>query len=166
MKLNSKKTFNVCCFDLETTNLSADYGVILCAAASSGLQKPSVYSQRQLSPDWHSSALNDKGVCIALLKQLAEADFWVAHNGANFDIPFLYTRAAHWKLPTPPKKAILDPVIVSRRHFRLSGNGLESLAKYFSLPRKTPLSSHTWLAAGPIPEKGPSETSVDRVSLR
>ena len=145
--MKKQRTFNVCCFDLETTNLSADYGVILCAATSGGKGVPTVFSQRKLSPDWSRSSHNDKEVCQQLIAELAQADFWVAHNGANFDIPFLYTRAAHWGLPTPPKKAILDPVIVARRHFRLSGNGLESLAKYFKLPRKTPLSSHVWMAA-------------------
>ena len=143
----SKKSFNVCCFDLETTNLSADYGVILCAATSTGQAQPKLFTQRFLSPEWNYSSANDKEVCEALVADLSTADFWVAHNGANFDIPFLYTRCAHWGIRPPAKKAILDPVIVARRHFRLSGNGLESLAKYFQIPRKTPLSSHIWLAA-------------------
>jgi uncharacterized protein YprB with RNaseH-like and TPR domain len=142
-----KAGFRCLCLDIETTNLNADYGVVLCAAMSRSVGRIQVLSQRTLNPDWGTSSLNDRPVLERLLAEMAQADFWIAHNGAAFDLPFLYARAAYWGLPTPPKRALLDPVVVSRRHYRLSGNSLENLAKYFNLPPKTPLLPNDWMSA-------------------
>jgi len=148
VKAQRSRSFNMACFDIETTNLTADYGVVLCGVVANSLtHKTQLHSQRLLNKRWDTRADDDREVVKAIFEDLDRADFWVAHNGANFDIPFLFTRAAYWGLPTPKKRAILDPVIVSRRHFRLSGNSLHALSKAFNLPRKTELDPNTWRRA-------------------
>ncbi|MBI2804670.1 MAG: ribonuclease H-like domain-containing protein [Planctomycetes bacterium] len=147
MRAKKRGAYSFCAFDLETTNLSADFGVVLCGVTQIGGEPYALHSQRELSPMWHSRSDRDFEVVQALLHELGRADFWIAHNGANFDIPFLQTRAAKWGLAFPPTRPLLDPVILSRRKFRLSSNRLETLARVFNCPPKTPLHPGDWLAA-------------------
>jgi DNA polymerase elongation subunit (family B) len=105
----SKRTFRVIAFDIETTNLSADYGCVLCAAASSGHGKPHLFSQRTLGGQWPARSDADGPVIAALFAVLDTADFWVAHNGANFDLPFLFTRAARLGIKAPTRRALASP---------------------------------------------------------
>jgi uncharacterized protein YprB with RNaseH-like and TPR domain len=144
-KLNN--TFNVVCFDFETTDWNANFGAVLCACVGSRKEGIRTYRQGHCSPDWIASSHNDRRVVELTLKALAEGDFWCAHNGAAFDVPFLYTRAAYWGLPVPQKRALVDPCVVSRRHFRLHSNSLAALADFFGLPPKTPLDGQDWTMA-------------------
>lgn len=46
------KQITCCCFDLETTNLAADFGVILCGVVKGAGEKPAIFRADQLNKDW------------------------------------------------------------------------------------------------------------------
>jgi uncharacterized protein YprB with RNaseH-like and TPR domain len=135
-------------FDLETSSLNADFGVILCAAVwNSSEKKIKLLTQRLLSPKWGWSSHFDYPVVRALLEELDAADFWVAHNGRSFDVPFLNTRAAHWNLPAIEPRLILDPCIAARRLYRMSSNSLAALTKFLVGGQKSAVEPHDWQMA-------------------
>jgi len=75
-------------FDIETTDLSAVSGFILCAVIKEVGKKPTVlrYDRFRDKPGREIKLLK------AILSELSKYDILVGHNIANFDIPFIKTR--------------------------------------------------------------------------
>jgi hypothetical protein len=92
-------------FDIETSHLCADFGVILCAAVKPHIKgaKPEVFRGDELNPDWDTKRSNDKPVVRSLLDALNDYDVLIAHNGLKFDLPFIRTRLAKWNLKPLPE---------------------------------------------------------------
>jgi len=135
----------ICVFDLETSNLKANFGVVLC-----GVYKPIDGKCRVLRLDNFTDKWSeDRELVGALIAELSAPLVLVAHNGVRFDRPFLNARAARWGLsPLNPRGRIIDPVVVARRHFAMSWNGLESLSVFLQTEhRKHPVDGQLWLRA-------------------
>jgi DNA polymerase III epsilon subunit-like protein len=135
-------------FDLETTSLTADFGVVLCAAIKVNDGKTKVLRQDYINPDFERDRANDRDLVVAIWNELHQADWLIAHNGLGFDLPFLNTRLAHWGCTPLPPKRLIDPVRIARRKLLLSSNRLDSIAALTPRgPRKLPLDAHTWTQA-------------------
>jgi uncharacterized protein YprB with RNaseH-like and TPR domain len=132
-------------FDLETSSLKANFGVVLC-----GVLKPIGGKCRALRlDDFTDKWSEDRDLVATLIDELSITLIPVAHNGVRFDRPFLNARAARWALPPlNPRGRIIDPVTVARRHFAMSWNGLESLSVFLQTKhRKHPVDGGLWLRA-------------------
>lgn len=145
----SKRTGQVscCCFDLETTNLSADFGVVLCGVVKPGHGKPIVFRADKLNPKWDTARDDDSAVVKAIVAELSKHDIWVAHNGAKFDVPFLRTRLLRWGLEQLPNAKLIDPVWLARNKLRMSFNSLGQVANLLSCNTKTEVRPDQWLRA-------------------
>lgn len=138
------------CFDLETSSLSGDRGVILCAVVKSSIdKKKNVYRIDQTSDQWSKGRRgDDKRLTSLIIKDLARHDIIAAHNGQRFDVPFLRTRAAHWGLPAVPNFKMVDPLQIAWRKFRLDSNSLGRIADHAGVKEhKTPLDFSIWMDA-------------------
>lgn len=138
-----------CVFDLETTNLNADFGVVLCGVVKPAFAPPKIFRADKLNPDWKRSRSDDSAVIEAIADELTKYDILIAHNGARFDLPFLRTRLAKHKLPPFPNTIkLVDPVWVARNKLKLSYNSLEQLIDFLGITeKKTPVSGDQWLSA-------------------
>ena len=132
-------------FDLETSSLKANFGVVLC-----GVVKPiggefRVFRLDNFTDKWS----NDSPLVETLINELSSPLVLVAHNGVRFDRPFLNARATRWDIPPlTPRGRIIDPVVLARKHFAMSWNGLESLSVFLQTEhRKSPVDGELWLRA-------------------
>jgi hypothetical protein len=75
------KQVSCCVFDLETTNLSADFGVILCGVVKPSVGRVKIFRADRLSPTWPRRRSDDSRVVGAIVAELSNYDIWVAHNG-------------------------------------------------------------------------------------
>lgn len=135
------------CFDLETSSLNADFGIVLCAVVKPGGGSPIILRGDHLNPGWQAGRSNDRELVRQIALELAEYDILVAHNGKRFDIPFLQTRLARWGLPALPKLKLVDPVLLSRNNYKMSSNSLRRLLDMFGLNQKTEVEGDMWLRA-------------------
>lgn len=135
------------CFDLETTNLSADFGVVLCGVVLPAGGKPRVFRADKLNPKWDRCRSDDSAVVNAIVAELAQYDIWVAHNGARFDVPFLRTRLLKCKGEPLPTRKLIDPVWLARNKLKMSFNSLAAIAKHLGVNSKTDVDPDQWLAA-------------------
>lgn len=138
--------------DLETSDLEADRGVILCASYESSEQPDEIKTLRNdvvNARDWKRGVRgHDKEMVYQISKLVRAHDVIVAHNGASFDLPFLRTRALRWGLKPLHEPKIVDPLRIALRKFRLRYNRLGSLSAYLGIPdRKTPLDLAVWTDA-------------------
>jgi uncharacterized protein YprB with RNaseH-like and TPR domain len=142
---------DVLVLDLETTDLEADRGVILCCSYESSKEPGVVRTLRQdrLNPQWRKGDRgNDKALVKAIMKLVGEHDVIVAHNGTRFDLPMLRTRALRWHLPPLKDVKIVDPCSIAWRKFRLRTNRLGAVADFLGIKdKKTPLDMSVWAAA-------------------
>jgi uncharacterized protein YprB with RNaseH-like and TPR domain len=136
-----------CCFDLETTNLCADFGVVLCGVVKPAHGKPLVFRADQLNKNWKTGRSDDSAVVKAIVDELSSHDIWVAHNGARFDVPFLRTRLLRWGLGALPSAKLIDPVFLARNKLRMSFNSLSQVANLLGCNNKTEVQPEVWLKA-------------------
>lgn len=137
-------------FDLETSDLSGDRGIILCGVIKSSTNdKLHVIRSDETNPGWKAGKRgNDKNTVRHLIRILSDHDVLVAHNGTRFDLPFLRTRAIRWGLPRLPDIKIVDPLSIAWRKLRLASNSLGRVADHAGVKdRKTPLDMSLWMAA-------------------
>lgn len=138
--------------DLETTDLAADRGVILCASYESSEQPGKIHTIRQddpeINPDWETKRSNDRELVKQLNQLVRDHDVIVAHNGSRFDIPFLRTRSLRWRLAPVKDVKLVDPLQIAWRKFRLRSNSLGAVADHLGIEdRKTPLDLSVWASA-------------------
>src|ERR1700686_4347153 len=126
-----------CVFDLETTNLSADFGVILCGVIKPANAEARVFRAGRLNRSWHKRRSDDRAVLRGIVKELEQYDIWVAHNGQRFDVPFLRTRLLAYGLDPLPAKKLIDPVLLARNKLRMSFNSLDQVANHLGVNSKT-----------------------------
>lgn len=136
-----------CAFDLETSNLSADFGVILCGAVKPAHGRVKVFRADHLNPRWATCRSDDSAVVRAIVNELEKYDIWVAHNGARFDVPFLRTRLLKHGMPPLPSKKLIDPVLLARNKLRMSFNSLDKVASHLGCNSKTTVEPDKWLQA-------------------
>ncbi len=138
--------------DLETTDLDADRGVILCACYESSEEPGEVKTLRNdvvNADDWKAGKRgNDKEITKQIRELVEDHDVIVAHNGARFDLPFLRTRALRWRLRPVREVKTVDPLQIAWRKFRLRSNRLGALADHLGIEdKKTPLDLSVWADA-------------------
>lgn len=138
--------------DLETTDLNADRGVILCASYESSTDPGKVRTIRQddpeINPDWECKRSYDRELVKRVNALVREHDVIVAHNGNKFDIPFLRTRALRWRLAPVKDVKLVDPLRIAWNKFRLRSNSLGAISDYLGIEaKKTPLDLSVWASA-------------------
>ena len=112
-------------FDIETSNLNADYGIILAYCIKPEGEENIL--QRVISPSELKTVFDEKVVkqCVADLKQF---DRVVTHYGSRFDLKFIRTRAIVHKIPFLHYQDLLhtDTYYIVRNKFKLHSNRLEN----------------------------------------
>jgi len=134
-------------FDLETTNLSANWmGVIICGVVKPWGGKLKVFRGDDY-PNWKNNRSNDEAICTAIFQELKKYRIWIAHNGVNYDIAYLRTRLGKYGI-SMEQPLNIDPVIALRKYYRLNYNSLERAGRHFGFKDyKTHLDEDTWMQA-------------------
>lgn len=124
-------TGKVLVFDLETSDLSANRGFIICASAKWVGQRRIHKWMIGDTPGYGEtprSYYDDSAIVSALVALCNSAEAVVAHYGRKFDVPYLNTRAVASGLrPTAPL-TVIDPWDTARKELRLARNDLGSVA--------------------------------------
>lgn len=138
-------------FDLETTTLHANTGILLCAVIRhyDSEDAPIIIRADQFST-WEHNRSNPRLIVCKVLKELDKFDMFVAHNGQRFDKPMLVSWAIKYnKKPLLRFAKFIDPVLLARRHMRLARNSLHELIRFLNVPEdKTAIEFDHWLRAG------------------
>lgn len=135
-------------WDIEATNLNADFGVILSVSVKDlGQSKIRNYNIGQYK-SFDKDRTNDKALLEEAYKDLADADMWVTWFGTYYDIPMFNTRLIEHKLDPLPKVAHVDGWMIARKKMKLHSNRLASVQNFLDLEEeKTPLKGPIWIRA-------------------
>lgn len=137
-------------WDIEASDLSANWGTIFCIGYKIQGEKAECISITDF-PGWDREPWNDKRVLEAFVKVLSREDLGaeVTHYGTNYDIPFVQARMTYHGLGVFPLLAHVDTFYVAKSKLAIKGKSLGSIAEFVGTRfKKTPLSPETWRKAG------------------
>lgn len=133
-------------WDIESTNLNATFGTILCIGYK-WIDKPKVHVPTILEHS-KNGMLDDRGLVEEFARVYNEADYTTAHYGVRFDLPMIKTKLLKYGLPPLPPKPLIDTWWVARRELRLHSNRLATIAEFLGVKHaKTPIIFDDWLKA-------------------
>ncbi len=137
-------------WDIEATNLSANFGTVLCIGYKwLGEDKTHMISVRDFKTRFKKDPTDDYMVLKEFAKVANEADVWVYHYGRRFDKPYVNTKLLMHGLPTLLDVQDIDTWWYARHKLKLNNNRLDTVQKAFNLPdSKTPLDGPLWRRAG------------------
>ena len=134
-------------FDIEASNLSADFGIILCVGFKEvGGAPPEVYNILDYTKDGDLIKA-EKRLLRDVSIRLLDSDVWLTHYGTWYDIPFINSRLLYHKLPIlPPNYAHLDTWKISRNRLKLRNNRLITISEFLgTADEKNAIKPEQWL---------------------
>jgi len=136
--------------DGEMSNLSADYGQLLCwchCEYDPIKDRPGKLTTFTLH-DYRGKRWDDLSLAKEITTALQQYDLIVSWNGIKFDLPFLNTRLQYWKQREAKVKRHKDLLYTARYKLRLSNNKLDTVARYLGCSvEKTSVDPARWTMA-------------------
>jgi len=135
-------------FDIETTNLKADFGNMLCIGYK-WYGKPRVYVPSIMDYEgWESDVTDDSSLVADFLRVYEEADMVVSYFGKGFDNKFLNAKLLEYQLGILPNTPHVDLYFTVKANLALSRKSLQNVGYHLSLSNeKTPVEGKIWRQA-------------------
>jgi len=146
MAIPTRTMLDFVSFDLETTNLTADFSIIMCACIKPFGQDAIVF-RGDSYPTWRENRSNDQPIVVDITNELSKHAVVLTHYGTNFDIRYLRGKLARYGLPNLPPMFGVDTYQVAKQNFKVSRRRLETLGEYFQLGEKSGVKGNLWLDA-------------------
>lgn len=136
---------NILLWDIETTNLEATFGTILCIGWKwLGGERVHIHSLFDDGKDH----LDDHTLVKKFAQVFDKADIHVTWYGDRFDLPFVRSKLIKYGEPPLPPKPHLDLWKTARYRFKLHSNRLAVWQEYLECKQsKTPIRYDDWLKA-------------------
>lgn len=133
--------------DIETSNLDANYGIIITYCILD--KDTNELIARKINPDDIRKGISDKNLCQLLIKDLLKFDVIKGYYSTRFDIPFMRSRCLKWKLPFPVYKTIQhkDIYYMVKRLLKLNRNSLDIATNFLGIKGKNHVSGDKWQEA-------------------
>lgn len=136
-------------WDLETTDLKAFMGRLLCCSIADSWGN---VTTRRATDFPQQSALDDSGLAEWVRDTLETYDVLVSWNGFMFDHGFLAARLLRWGKRPMGRKMAVDPMWKARQgrySARIGGSSLATVSKFFRTnDTKSEISWEQWSLAG------------------
>jgi uncharacterized protein YprB with RNaseH-like and TPR domain len=148
-------------WDGEMTNLSADFGTVVCVGFKEvGTKKvhvPSILDFNDICDCCGkvTKPQDDKPLLKHVSKILNDADAWVVHYGQRFDVPFVNSRLLFHGLPPLRPVPLIDTWRIARNHLKLHNNRLATIQEFLGTQdEKNAIKGPQWQAAAGGDVKG------------
>lgn len=148
------------CFDIETSNLKADFSILMVACI-----KP--YGQEAITfraddyPEWTSDRANDSKITKDIAKELRKHAIVIGHYSQKFDLPYFRAKMVkHGLEPLPPMFGI-DTWRIAKNNFQVSSRRLQNLVRFFDIGEKGQVDGELWMRAAYNGDKESMDEIVD-----
>ena len=136
---------NIAYFDIEVTDLKAEWGFVLSWCLKYRDDPNVRYSIVTKEEIWNYDF--DKRVIKELLEELNNVDILVTYYGTRFDIPYVRSRSLYHGFDFPKYGSIYhwDLYYKVRYGMALSRNSLDNSTTFLGIEGKTPIDKQYWL---------------------
>lgn len=133
--------------DIETSNLDANYGMIITYCILDGDTDEIIENVIDIN-DVRKGDF-DKHFCKQLIKDILKFDVLKGYWSTGFDIPYIRSRCLKWNLNFPIYKSInhKDIYYMVKRLLKLNRNSLEAATKFFGIKGKDHVKADIWMQA-------------------
>lgn len=136
-----EETHKLASWDIETTQLNADLGSVLCASVKPYGKKPYTFKVKAVG--------NDIKVVRDLKDALEEYECWLTYYGKGFDVPFVNTRLLKWGYPPIESRHHVDLFFSLKANTKMSSKGLGRFASMLgTTDQKMGVSQNVWSEMG------------------
>jgi len=146
------------CFDIETSNLNADFSILLTACIKPYGQETIVF-RADSYPEWEHERANDYKITKAIAEELRKHAIVIGHFGSGFDVPFMRAKMVKHGLEPLPQMFGIDSWRIAKNNFKVSSRSLKNLAQFFDIGEKEPVEGGLWMKAA----YNGSREAMDRV---
>jgi uncharacterized protein YprB with RNaseH-like and TPR domain len=149
-------------YDIETTDLKALFGHILCCSFYDGLTGEVTTFRLDEKPYRGRSKIDDGKLAVAIRDHLEKYKLIVGHNSKMFDLPFINARLARiGERPVEVGWHMDTRWYLNSTSMRIGSAKLDNAQKFFKLDdEKTPISWETWALAGTLDREAMDEVVV------
>lgn len=133
-------------FDLETTNLTANFSILLTASIKP-FGKETIVFRADEYPAWKTNRADDKAIVSAVAEELKKHAVIMTHYGTGFDIPYFRAKMVKHGLPPLPPMFGLDTYAIAKANFKIHSRRLAALGDYFNIGQKSGVECPLWLEA-------------------
>jgi len=145
---NERDRAKILFYDIEATNLSANFGYVICIGYKWQHEKKAHIISLTDFPRFKKDVTDDSEVLKAFSKVFNEADIAIHHYGDRFDLPYLQTRLLIHRLPLLSEPATIDTWRTLKYRLKLTSNRLATaIATFATKTQKTPLTGPIWVKA-------------------
>jgi len=135
-------------FDLECSNLDADFGRILCGCIRDLKTQKTITLSCEGFDSYKSQPWDDKLLCEAIRNELEKYDIIVTWYGKLFDVRFLQARLAIHESEELKKIKHIDLYYQAKMKLKFASNRLDNVARVLKLTeQKTRLDPDIWVKA-------------------
>ena len=139
-------------YDIEASNLSADFGIVLCVGfleVGANPKTAEVYNILDYTGKDNDLIKAEKRLLVDVSARLLDSDVWLTHYGTWYDNVFVNTRLLYHKLPVLPANfAHLDTWKISRNRLKLRNNRLATISEFLGTnAEKDAIKPEQWLRA-------------------
>src|SRR3990167_11468304 len=128
-------SMNILAYDIEASNLSADFGIILTFGSKTvGKGRPAVLNILDYTDSSGDLLKAEKRLLKDITEAMLSADVWLGHYAIYYDLPFINTRLLYHGLPVLPANfAQIDTWRISRNRLKLRNNRLATIQQFLKL---------------------------------
>lgn len=137
-------------FDIEASNLNADFGVILTFGSKIvGEGKPEILRIDDYFNETRDILTAERKLLKVVYQRMLDSDCWLGHYSRFFDVPFINSRLLYYGMKTlPANYAHIDTWRVARNHLKLRNNRLHTIQEFLQLEdEKNPIVAERWIRA-------------------
>jgi len=130
-----------CFWDIETTHLKSNFGIILCAGIKPLEEKPIMLSKGRHGSD-------DRELVTKIAETLEKYDVLVSYYGLNFDLKFLNSRLMKWgQEPLRPTIYHIDMYRAVRKVINTHSRRLATVTQFLGIEGKDSVEPDLWQQA-------------------
>lgn len=141
-----RRMANIVSWDLETSNLNANIGFIICGGWKTLGRKVTMRSIDNY-PLFKYDPTDDSEIVEHLREDLAKADMWVTWFGTHFDIPYMQSKLLEHGMKPLPEVPHVDGWKIARYKLKLTSNRLATVTGFLGLEDKTKVDFKVWRRA-------------------
>jgi len=134
------------CFDIETSNLTADFSILMTACIKPYGQEPIIFRADNY-PEWITDRANDSRITRDIAQELRKHAIVIGHYSQKFDLPYFKAKMVkHGLEPLPPMFGI-DTWRIAKNNFQVSSRRLKNLVRFFDVGEKGLVDGEVWMEA-------------------
>lgn len=139
---------NILAFDIEASNLAADFGIVLCCGFKT-VGEGRAFVLNVLDYPGNDLIAKERNLLKDVSKVLLTADVWLGHFSTYYDLPFINTRLIYHHLPVLPANfSMIDTWKISRNRLKMRNNRLITISEFLGTEdEKNAIKPEQWIRA-------------------